>query len=812
MSIFAFFNIRHWHGIAWNDSMKHLLILFLLGCTMLLPAAQSVRILAQDTTAEDFLKEKLGRILGQTDFRSGEITLHIGRTAYAVQAKVLPTRKKHGDFGYRIWSRDGKNIVIIGATPTATLFAAGDFLKRFAGWRVFYPGETGEVLPKLEKLNLPAEIDISEVPSVLHYSSTNGRRDAIFARVKGRHTYYDANHAMKRIVPPAKYAKTHPEYYPMRHGKRVDISKYPRAIGWNPCISNPDMIGLMQEYLKPLAKNWIHSMTLSVNDGAGDCQCEKCQALYDKYGNQYAEFYKACGDEIDVKYPGKLGVFIAYGIRSKKAPRGIKLGASLLPIICCFEPGSYDRELEAWKNAGISNIGIYDYCYTFGSGYMTPRFYPHDLAEKWRRAYPYGLKALIFEVYSPCVILDAPRLYVMDELSWNINADVDALLQDYYVSMFGADAAPEVKKFYDRLEEIFRRKPLPCYYHDRWKSMQFDNYTLADLDYLHSRLNCALKVRLNPMQKRRLELLNKTFTLSALCIETAVRGRDAVNQTGSSEEVAAYIAKGYAALEKLRNFTMMPEEEKEIFIRGSARANSLEGFKKFYMDYLLQPILDHGAMAACDRVSAKLGPAAAREFWAKYPALPPAKGQLALLDLKAENLLPNPGFELAASKNNEEKGAADWEKFSAAHIASWASINAEFSLSKSEKHSGKFSGRIAKAEGSSCFVGRSKLIAKPGAWYRFSLWAKQTGSSVPFGYFTVRFSLNGKREGYPPVTTAEQVFNPECVGNWTRYSRYFRAPDIKDRVVTMNWLVGIHSQKNGQMLYVDDLELIQITK
>ena len=796
--------------------MKHLLTFVFLTGSLLLSAAQQVKIVAQDKEAGEFLKSKSSKILGQTDFSKGEITLYVGRTSFAAQSKALPIVKKHGDFGYRIWSRDGKNIVIVGTTPTGTLFAAGDFLKRFAGWRVFYPGETGEVLPKLEKLNLPEKINISEAPTILHYNSACGSRDEIFARVKGRNIYYATNHAMNRIVPPAKYAKTHPEYYPLRYGKRVDVSKNTRAMGWNPCISNPDIIGLMREYLKPLAKKGVRNMTLSVNDGGADCLCEKCQALFDKYGNQYAEFYKACSDEIGAKYPGKLGVFIAYGVRSNQAPKGIQLGPNLLTVICGARPGIYDRELEAWKNAGISNVGIYDYYYTFGSGYMTPRFYPHDLAEKWRRAYPYGLKALIFEVYSNSSILDAPRLYVMDELGWNIHADVDALLQDYYVSMFGTAAAPEVKKFYDRLEEIFIRKKLPSYYNDRRKAIQFDGYTLADLDYLKGCLDRALKVQLDPMQKRRLELLQKTFALSALCIEVAVRGREAVDQTGSPEEIADYVAKGYAAFEKLQKFTMTPEEEKEIFVHGPARwqqrgINTVEKFKRFHLEFLLQPLLDNGAMTAFDRISAKLGPESARKFWAKYPALPPAKGQLALLDLKAKNLLPNPGFESQEPSKDEEKGAADWGKFSASFIGIWSSVGADFSLAEKEKHSGKFSGRIARTGGSSCFLGRSKLIARPDTWYRFSVWAKCEGNCS--GSFSVRFFINGKRgEGYPPVTVTGGSFTPECIGKWVRYYRYFRTPACKDGVITMNWLIGPGAQKDGDALYIDDLELVQITK
>ena len=270
-----------------------------------LVAAQKVKIISADKAAEAFLKEKLTRILGEQDFKTGDITIYLGRTSQATKARVFFNKGPLGDYGYRIVCKDGKNIYISGAMPTGTIFGAGDFLKRFAGWRNFYPGKTGEVIPKLEKLNLPAKIDIKEVPTIPHYNPSSGNRDEIFSRTKMRVYHYATTHALDKVVPPAKYAKTHPEYYPVRYGKRLDVSLYKRAMGWNPCVSNPDMPKLLDEYLATLKRK--KNITLSVNDGGGDCQCEKCTAIYKKHGNQYIEFYKTVNDIIAEKYPGKLG-------------------------------------------------------------------------------------------------------------------------------------------------------------------------------------------------------------------------------------------------------------------------------------------------------------------------------------------------------------------------------------------------------------------------------------------------------------------------------------------------------------------------
>ena len=135
--------------------MKNFLITAIAILFLELNAGQLVKIVSADKAAEAFLKEKLTRILGEQDFKTGDITIYLGRTAEAAKARVFFNKGSLGDYGYRIVSKDGKNIFISGAMPAGTLFGAGDFLKRFAGWRNFYPGKTGEVIPKLEKLNLP---------------------------------------------------------------------------------------------------------------------------------------------------------------------------------------------------------------------------------------------------------------------------------------------------------------------------------------------------------------------------------------------------------------------------------------------------------------------------------------------------------------------------------------------------------------------------------------------------------------------------------------------------------------------------------
>ena len=790
-------------------------ILFTLGVLLFagtLSGAQQIKIVSQDKAAGEFLKSKLVQILGEQDFKNGEITIYLGRTAAATRARVFFNKSQLGDYGYKIVCKDGKNIFISGALPAGTLFGAGDFLKRFAGWRHFYPGKTGEILPKLEKLNLPEKINIKEVPSIPHYNPSSGNRDEVFSRTGIRVYHYATTHALDRVVPPKKYAKSHPEYYPVRYGKRLDVSKFKRAMGWNPCVSNPDMPKLLDEYLASLKRK--KNITLSVNDGGGDCQCEKCEAIYKKYGNQYIEFYKTVNDIIAKKHPGKIGVFSAYGTRSNQAPQNLKLGPHVMPFICGARPGIYSKEIEAWKKTGVKYIGIYDYMYTFGGNFMVPQFYPHDLAKNWRNAIKNGMNALTLEVYTACPILDAPRLYVMDELGWNMNADVDALLNDYYVSMFGTDAAGEVGKFYAKLEEIYCRKLLPSYYNGRRKECQFNNYTLADISELNAILDRALQCQLDPMQKTRLELLKKVWSLSALCIEIAVRGREIQKLSGSTQEITAYATKGYQALDALQNFSMTPTEEQEIFIHGDTRflknaVNTIEKFKHAVIHNFLRPIIDNGTMKAFDKITAKMDKAQAENFWKQFPALPPAQAQLKLLNVKAKNMISNPGFESTATGTKAD--VADQHSFSAADFSVWTAVKADFEHSTTEKYSGKYGAVIRNSEGSSSFVYRGKIIAKPNRWYRLRARVKcQSARTGTLGSITARFRVAGGKIKLPPVTMAGEPVTTEAIGKWHCFTRYFRSPDIKEGILSIPLLLGTDSQSAGEFIAFDDLELIEL--
>ena len=259
---------------------------------------------------------------------------------------------------------------------------------------------------------------------------------------------------------------------------------------------------------------------------------------------------------------------------------------------------------------------------------------------------------------------------------------------------------------------------------------------------------------------------------------------------------------------------MTPEEEKEIFIHGNSRflqnaVNTVEEFKYEVIHNFLRPIIDNGTMKAFDKVSAALGKEKAQDFWKKFPGLPPAQGQLKLLKNKAVNLLPDPGFEI--TKADSKGDAIDHRQFDAANYSVWTAVAADFELSSTEKRSGKYAAVIRNSEGSSCFVSRGKLLAKPNTWYRISVWSKSKSSKTGVcGSVTIRFNHIGGKFKLPPVTMSSEPVTAEANGKWHCFTRYFRTPDIKGGILTIPLLLGTDTQQNGEFIAYDDLELIEL--
>lgn len=782
-----------------------------------------LRLAAHDAAAGRLLQDILERASGQEDFSllpdTEEFVIHVGRNPY-VESLGLDFASLH-EYGYFMVCRDGRNLVLAGKNPAANSFAVMDFLKRHAGYRQFGHSRYTEVLPPRQTLTLPERLELREEPDIPSYTVAWPANPA-FGR--SARTSCLCSHSLFRLVPPEKFAKTHPEYFPEVDGRRVAVGEKSHGT-WNPCLANPQLPTLLQEYARDyFSKNPDKlGLPLGVNDGAGDCQCAHCRGELERYGNQYAEFYNQMARALREVYPDKVVAMIAYSRRATAPPRNIHLEPNILVEICGISQDPF-AEMTRWREAGARHIGLYDYLYTCGQAYVTPRYNAKLIAEAWKKARrEFNLQTLWIELYPTTYVFEAPRQYILDETAWNIDSDPDALLDDYCQTMYGP-AAPAVRRFFDRLEEISGRRRYPLFFfYDRHRETQMDIFTLADLDYLGKEMAAAASLAANhPESAWKVSIISRFYELVRLYIACTLEGRALLNQPVPATQTDALnrlqeAANACRTLETWEDFTLTEEEEKNIF----TPKNSLQSMKTaMYSNprQSFEPRLD----AAMDNISAGLrqagGDQAVRAFWQQH--LPDSRRwmqraittQLYLLDHPPVNLFPNPGFEARQGEEIDEAAMSqyDWNRFPDG-LKGWTVWHFQNSVTKfywdnAVRRSGQYAVAIGENQIAGCIQTGITII--PGARYRFSIYVK-TNNPEAKGQISLRFMQGGK--WFDSAGLIAIPYPAECTGDWTRVGTTFTAP-IPPEPAKLGLLPLLNApiQEPGYKTWFDDAELVQI--
>lgn len=775
---------------------------------------------AQDGAAGELLQEVLSQQTGQSVFAphptAEQFVIHVGMTPYAESLK-LDLETLH-PFGYYMVCRDGKNLVLAGKSSAGTAYAVADFLKRFTGYRDFGHGRFNKVLPSIDVITLPEKLEIREEPDIDSYTVA-WTGNTVFGRT-GRTTTL-AGHNLWRVVPPEKYGESHPEYYPLVNGKRVKVT--PKLHGtWNPCLANPDLPELVRQYADEYFKSNPDKkgLPMGVNDGAGDCQCDFCREELRKYGNQYSGFYNMAARELQKTHPGRFIHIFAYSQRALQPPRNITLEPNILVEVT----GMSDpyAAMEKWRDAGAKLLGVYDYMYSCGTRYTTPRFYPSSVLKAWRKACAeYGLKAIWVEYYPASDVFDAPRQYVLNEFAWNRNVEWDALLDDYCRSMYGAASKP-VKNFFTRLDQIYARSENPQFFWgDNNKEVQMKPYTFADVNYLKEQLAQAKQVKNDPVSAWKVNILSRFFDLVGSYIQSSLYGRELENireikSSAEADEAVKLAGGGYEQVQNIREFTMSEEEEENIF-------TPKHDLEKFNSSMYLNPefLLDGKVERVCGLIAEyfKGKPGDAEKFWTKYAAsansrlAAVAASQLYQLKNPAVNLIANPGFEPvnAPELSDGELAKYDWNRLHPG-LKGWSTWRFQNSVTKfywdaKEKHSGKYSVGIGENQIAGCI--QTGLQIEPGCRYRLSFRVKRTlpAETGP----RVRFMYDGK--WYDAAGTVVFAYPEESIGQWAKVTTAFTAPPLPEgaKKLAMLLLLNAPIQPEGEMIWFDDVELVKIS-
>jgi len=395
---------------------------------------------------------------------------------------------------------EGKNLILAGGRPRGTLYAVFEFLEKATGARWWTPTE--RTIPKLATLKIApqdevyrppfdyrshfttAAIEDPEFATILRENGTYQKQDEAWG---GHHEIIGFVHTSFYLLPPADYAKDHPEWYSdAANGNKPGTSNsaIPSAHSSQLCFSNPEVA----EEMGKQALKWIEAnptagyISITENDNGNYCTCEKCTELLEREGSQsgpIVQFVNQVAAKVKEKYPDFLVETLAYrgGIH---APKTVRPADNVLirfaPLMADFghpinsdwngerPPGSAEGSvqenargnLKAWADIS-KQIFVWNYITNFKYA-MLP--YPNwDGLGEDLRFFSENRVTGLFEQgdnYTNGVgDFVQLRAWLISKLMWNPKLDQKALMQEFLTGYYGA-AGPYLEKYLALVQKSFR--------------------------------------------------------------------------------------------------------------------------------------------------------------------------------------------------------------------------------------------------------------------------------------------------------------------------------------------------------------------
>lgn len=371
----------------------------------------------------------------------------------------------------------GKKLVIAGGALRGNLYGVYGLLEDHLGCRWFAPGVSR--IPKYDRLVLPP-LDEVKVP-VLEYRevftfdcfdgdwSARNRVNSSAARLEEKHggkVRFGRGffvHTFERLVPPAKYFDTHPEYFSLVKGKRLKERS-------QLCCTNEDVIRICtEEILKAIAADpEAFVWSVSQNDWFNYCECTNCQSLAQQEGSQMGPvlyLVNRVAEEVEKHYPDKAIETLAYQW-TRKPPRTLRPRKNVIirlcSIECCFShplatcdsPANraFREDIKGWA-AIAPRLWVWDYVTNFAH-YLMP--FPNQRVRKpnIRFFVEHNVKG-IFEqdTYdTPHSELAALGGYLTAKFLWDPDYDEEVALREFLEAYYGPAAEP-IRTYLDLIHD-----------------------------------------------------------------------------------------------------------------------------------------------------------------------------------------------------------------------------------------------------------------------------------------------------------------------------------------------------------------------
>ena len=408
---------------------------------------------------------------------------------WGTRAKALAPSWEPAQFGAEefVMETHPPHLVLAGGSPRGTLYAVYTFLEENVGCRWFssevsvvppHPDLTVKPLrdhrrPAFEYRE-PFAFDSFDGDWAVR-NKCNGHAARLDAARGGQITYQGFVHTFLSLVPPDEFFAEHPDYFSEIDGKRV------RDRG-QLCLTHPDLPGVVADRVIALLKDAPPSAIVSVsqNDWAGWCQCERCRKAADAEGGvsgPLIAFVNAVAARVGKVRPDVAIDTLAYQ-QSRRPPRTVKPLPNVIVRLCSIECSfskplgaadsgpnlAFARDIEGWSKL-CQRLYIWDYVTNFAH-YVQPHPNFRVLRPNLEFFAKNGVKG-VFEqgsYQSPGGEFQEMRSWVLAKLLWDPTADADKLVNEFLTGYYGA-AAPKIREYFDLMHDAVAKSgdELGCY-------------------------------------------------------------------------------------------------------------------------------------------------------------------------------------------------------------------------------------------------------------------------------------------------------------------------------------------------------------
>ncbi len=452
------------------------------------------------------LKESLKQISG-ADFKvleaaSAESGIFVGRKSDFPSLNV-DGAEGLGPEGFVLQS-DDRSLYLIAETPRGVQHAVTTFLHRL-GCRWFFAGDEWTVIP--HKKTIAGSWNERQIPSFAiqraiwpAYGQNPKCRDDWDAW--NRHNRMGAampikvNHTGNGLNFRGDDFKQHPEWFAMVDGQRQPTK---------PCYSHPDVLQKAIQHALARAQDGEQMISMSPPDGLGYCQCPRCMSVLlrtereedkstdfqpgparsfsaddpiranervnmretQKYQTTFGtrpdgtlvnvtsetlfHFVNQVAEAVAKKHPDvKIG---CYAYSAYAHPPTFKLHPNVyIQITTQYRrtPLTIEQQFKAWGER-TRLLGVREYYSVYQWDWDGPdpgRVRPDRLQQILKGFHESGVSAINAEASNNW----GPRglgYYVAAQLMWNVDADVAAVIRDFYEQAFGPAAIP-MQRYYVR--------------------------------------------------------------------------------------------------------------------------------------------------------------------------------------------------------------------------------------------------------------------------------------------------------------------------------------------------------------------------